>query len=160
MSLQYQSIEGVAMLTLDRPQALNALDVPTLEALRERLGQIQDDSEQRCVLIRGAGERAFCTGADLKGAKSEATYAEAFFSSKVQSGTRGLYVRLMDLNDLELTKPMVAAIDGYCLGGGLELALQCDIRIASSRASFGFRRRTDPVSFVLDIAGAQPARRQ
>lgn len=105
------------MLTLDRPQALNALDVPTLEALRERLGQIQDDSNQRCVLIRGAGERAFCTGADLKGAKSEATYAEAFFRSKAQSGTRGLYVRLMDLNDLGLTKPMVAAIDGYCLGG-------------------------------------------
>ncbi|WP_405053949.1 enoyl-CoA hydratase/isomerase family protein [Variovorax soli] len=76
------------MLTLDRPQALNALDVPTLEALRERLAQIRDDSNQRCVLIRGAGERAFCTGADLKGAKSEASASRVLHDSRARAGPR------------------------------------------------------------------------
>jgi enoyl-CoA hydratase/carnithine racemase len=85
----------------------------------------------------GAGTRAFCAGADLKGnATSSASYAEAFYNVD-HSADRGLYVRLVDLTDLGLAKPIVAAINGHCLGAGLEIALQCDLRIASSNASFG-----------------------
>ncbi|MDM0021855.1 enoyl-CoA hydratase/isomerase family protein [Variovorax saccharolyticus] len=127
----------VALLTLNRPLAMNALDVDSLSELRAHLLRCQDNVAVRCVVLAGAGERAFCTGADLKGAPAGASYAQGMFGSKDASDRNGLYVRLMDLNDLRLTKPVVAAIEGYCLGGGLELALQCDIRIASRNASFG-----------------------
>jgi enoyl-CoA hydratase/carnithine racemase len=138
MALHFERRDRVALLTLDRPEALNALDLDSLVRLREQLLQFQDDPELRCLVITGAGGRAFCTGADLKATRgSPATHPEAMFGSKAHSARRGLYIRLMDLNDLEVWKPVVAAINGYCLGGGLELALQCDIRIASDTASFG-----------------------
>lgn len=132
-------IEGhVATLVMDRQEALNALDIDTLRSLRQHLVEARDNPEIRVVVLTGGGSRAFCVGADLKGtASSPATYAEAFFRAKEPAADSGLYIRLMDLSDLDLCKPMVAAINGHCLGGGLEMALQCDIRIASQGATFG-----------------------
>ena len=138
MTVRFEQQEHVAVLTLDRPEALNALDVDTLLQLRQHLAHYRDDPQLRALVLTGAGERAFCTGADLKATQSSpAGYAEAMFASKDASGAQGLYIRLMDLTDLRLWKPVIAAINGHCLGGGLELALQCDIRIASEGASFG-----------------------
>lgn len=133
------AIEGpVAVLTLDRPQALNALDLGTLRELRAQLKQFRDEPELRVAVLTGAGEKAFCTGADLKHtASSPASYAQALFRSVEQSADLGLYIRLMDLSDLAIAKPIVAAVNGHCLGAGLEIALQCDLRIASTRATFG-----------------------
>jgi enoyl-CoA hydratase/carnithine racemase len=138
MPVHFEQREHVAIVTLDRPEAMNALDLASLQQLRRRLAECQDDSEVRCIVLTGSGERAFCTGADLKATRgSAASYPASMFRSKEQASAQGLYVRLMDLNDLELWKPLVAAINGHCLGGGLELALQCDIRIASDNATFG-----------------------
>lgn len=138
MPVHLEKREHVAIVTLDRPEALNALDLDSLRLLRALLAQCQDDGEVRAIVVTGAGDRAFCTGADLKSTRgSPATYPQAMFASKDEAATQGLYVRLMDLNDLDLWKPLVAAINGHCLGGGLELALQCDVRIASERATFG-----------------------
>jgi E-phenylitaconyl-CoA hydratase len=116
------AIEGsIAEITIDRPQALNALDPPALIALREALGACRDDPRVRVVVLTGAGDRAFCVGSDLKA--TAAAPAD--------------YIRGYRLDTLGLGKPLVAAINGHCLGGGLELALQADIRIAASHATFG-----------------------
>src|SRR5688500_9930236 len=130
MAVHFETRGHVAVLTLDRPDALNALDLDSLRLLRSHLQGYQDDPQLRALVLTGRGERAFCTGADLKGTRSSpASYPEAMFASKASSSDKGLYIRLMDLTDLNLWKPVVAAVNGYCLGGGLELALQCDIRI-------------------------------
>jgi enoyl-CoA hydratase/carnithine racemase len=138
MAVHFETQEHVAVLTLDRPEALNALDLATLRQLRDHLRRYRDDPQLRALVLTGAGERAFCTGADLKATQSSpASYAETMFADKDSAASQGLYIRLMDLTDLDLWKPVIAAVNGHCLGGGLELALQCDIRIASEQASFG-----------------------
>lgn len=138
MSIRFDTQGAVALLTLDRPQALNAFDVDSLRELRDLLFEIQDRDDLRTVVLTGAGSRAFCAGADLKSTRgSPASYAQALFHTPDPAADLGLYIRLMDLSDLRLSKPLIAAVNGHCLGAGLEIALQCDIRIASSNATFG-----------------------
>jgi len=129
---------AVAVLTLDRPEALNALDVTALRTLRAHLTEIRDRDDIRVAVLTGAGTRAFCAGADLKGTRtSPASYAQALFQAPDPAADLGLYIRLMDLSGLALWKPLIAAVNGHCLGAGLEMALQCDMRIASDNATFG-----------------------
>jgi enoyl-CoA hydratase/carnithine racemase len=138
MNVRFETRGAVGVVTIDRPDALNALSVDALRELRAALVDVRDRTDLRVAVLTGAGERAFCAGADLKGTQtSAATYAEAIFRSSEASADLGLYIRLMDLTDLGLNKPIVAAVNGHCLGAGLELALQCDLRIASSNAHFG-----------------------
>lgn len=138
MTVQLHIDGAVALLTIDRPDALNALNVPTLHTLRAMLCEVRDRPELRAIVLTGRGTRAFCAGADLKGTQSSpASYAEALFHAPDAAADLGLYLRLMDLGNLQCWKPMVAAVNGHCLGAGLEIALQCDLRIASAEASFG-----------------------
>jgi enoyl-CoA hydratase/carnithine racemase len=138
MNVRFETTGAVAVLTLDRPEALNALGIDALRELRRHLAEVRDRADLRVAVITGAGTRAFCAGADLKGTQtSPASYAEAVFQSAERSADLGLYVRLMDLTDLGLAKPIVAAVNGHCLGAGLEIALQCDLRIAATNAGFG-----------------------
>jgi E-phenylitaconyl-CoA hydratase len=144
----------VALVTLDAPESLNALAVHDLLALRERLAACRDDDAVRVIVVTGAGERAFCTGANLKATLPPSTsFASGNLRGRQAEAAMGGYTRLIDLSDLEIWKPMVAAIRGYCLGGGLELALQCDLRIAAEDASFALPEAK--VASIPAVGGVQ-----
>ncbi|WP_260854766.1 enoyl-CoA hydratase/isomerase family protein [Mesorhizobium amorphae] len=123
------SVEGyVATVTLDRPEAMNAIDPETETELQDILARIEADSAIRAVVLTGAGEKAFCTGADLKKTMAiSETYAAKAFAAGDESFVSGF----------SIDKPIICAINGYALGGGLELALACDIRLAAAHARFG-----------------------
>lgn len=127
------------LVRINRPEAMNALDVDAMVDLNNALTEFRDDADLRVAVITGEGGKAFCAGADLKKTTtSEAGFAEAHYSAYDVSVRNGLYVRAIRLDLLNLTKPLIAAVNGHALGAGAEISLACDLRIASSGATFGF----------------------
>jgi E-phenylitaconyl-CoA hydratase len=118
----------VATITLNRPEKMNAMDAEMYESISSHLREIDRRDDIRVGVITGMGDRAFTAGADLVGMHGTAEQAQVGWSST--RATR------FDLG-LEVQKPLIAAVNGYCLAGGLELALVCDIRVASETAQFG-----------------------
>jgi len=119
---------GVAVVTIDRAEALNALDRETLTALRDRLREVATDSTVRAVVLTGAGEKAFAAGADIREMTEMGVLeAHAWGSLGHECG------RLLE----SMPKPTLAAVNGFALGGGCELALACDLRYAAENAKFG-----------------------
>jgi enoyl-CoA hydratase/carnithine racemase len=120
--------DRVVVLTLNRPEVMNSFNFPMLLALKERVEAVHFDPEVRVVIITGAGPKAFCAGADLKerASMSEAQVREFIFT------IRNLFTCIEYLN-----KPVIAAVNGIALGGGTELALACDIRLAAATATLG-----------------------
>ena len=152
MSIMYLAGEGVAEITINRPQVLNALDPQSILDFRDALIRARDDSNVRVILVTGAGERSFCSGSDLKAAPSvERPYAESYCAPDRVAFANGARGRMLDLTQLGIWKPLIAAVNGYCLGAGLEIALQCDLRVASGNASFGL---TEPkIGSLAGICG-------
>jgi enoyl-CoA hydratase len=127
--LLYDVADGVATLTINRPERHNALSWDVISGLRARVADAKADADVRCVVLTGAGERAFCAGADLGGMAADAGYAQVH-------DARGELARLfLDLD--ALGKPTIARVRGYCLAGGFGLALACDLMVASDDSSFG-----------------------
>jgi len=127
-NLLYEKRDGMAIITINRPKALNAMNKETIPEVLSKLEDAEKDEDVRVVVITGAGEKAFCAGLDLKTVRN-INVIEAVETSRLG--------QKLTLAIEELGKPVIAAINGYALGGGLELAMACDIRIASETAKIG-----------------------
>jgi len=125
MSVTYDRHNATRILTIDRPERRNAVDRATAEALRGHYYEFAADDDARVLVVTGAGGQAFCAGADLKAMNSPVAAAE---------GPMG-FTRVIS------PKPTIAAIEGWCVAGGLEIACWCDIRVAARGAKFGCLER-------------------
>lgn len=120
--------DGVAIITINRPEKLNALDAEHYAGLSDAWSETRDDKAVRAIVITGAGEKSFSTGADLQTFIGNPPALSEFWQTQ-----KGMLLN----RGLEMWKPVVAAVNGYCLGGGMTLLLATDIRIAAPHASFG-----------------------
>ena len=129
----YEKRGQTVVLTLNRPDAMNAINREVREGLRDSWLKFRNDDDARTLIVTGAGDRAFSAGADLK----EMSVLQQQRRTDPAGATTAAVLR-----NIDLWKPIIAAINGYCLAGGLELALACDIRIASDNASFALTEVT------------------
>ena len=133
--VRYERVGAAAVLTIDRPERRNAIDGPTAERLAAAYAEFAADDGARVLVLTGAGGVAFCAGADLKAIE---TFAPRLHDP---GGPLGFTRRIP-------AKPAIAAIEGWCLAGGLELALWCDLRIATETSTLGFPERRFGVPLI------------
>ncbi len=132
MSYKYLILEkadGIATLTINRPETLNALDIPSLQEMEEVLNKIKNDKSVRVLIITGAGEKAFVAGGDIADLNSRHAIEHRYEFALIIHRVFNLVA--------EMEKPVIAAINGYALGGGTELLCACDLRVASENAKIG-----------------------
>lgn len=121
--------DKIAVITINRPKSLNALNKETIEELGKALGELEQNKDVRVLILTGAGEKAFVAGADIK---EFADFGVEQGESLARKGHETLFNKAE-----KLSKPVIAAVNGYALGGGLELAMACHFRIASDNAKLG-----------------------
>ena len=124
----YEKLDNVGYITLNRPKALNVYNIQMRDELYQVLGAVRDDPEVKVGVLRAAGEKAFCAGADL----TEFLTAPSPIVARQVRWQRDVWGLFLSIN-----KPMLAALHGYVFGSGIEMALCCDIRVASEDAQFG-----------------------
>lgn len=124
----YEKSEGIATITLNRPEALNAFSKEVVEEIMHTLEDVKNDENVRVVVVTGAGEKAFSAGADIKAMAG---------MTALKARELSLMGEKLCLAFENLEKPVIAALNGYALGGGLEVAMSCDLRIASENARMG-----------------------
>ena len=132
MAIEYEKQGRIAVFTINRPQAANAINVEAWRELNEAMVDFRDDSQLWVGIITGTGERAFCAGADIK---DTLPFLQAHRDSLET-------LPVTPMRGLDIWKPLIAAVNGLALGGGLEIVLACDIRIASETAHFGLSEIT------------------
>ncbi|MCK4645912.1 MAG: enoyl-CoA hydratase/isomerase family protein [Candidatus Aminicenantes bacterium] len=127
-TLIYEKKENIGLLTINRPEKLNAISNELISELKKLLDEIEKDEDLRALILTGAGDKAFVAGADIK----ELVDRDARLGRRVSQERQEVFSRIENL-----PVPVIAAVNGYALGGGLELALACSIRICSEKAQFG-----------------------
>jgi len=127
-TLIYEKKENIGLLTINRPEKMNAISQELTAELSQLLDEIENDDDLRVIVITGAGDKAFVAGADI----NELVNRDARLGRRVSRERQEIFSRIEDLH-----VPVIAAVNGYALGGGLELALACSIRICSEKAQFG-----------------------
>ena len=127
-TLIYEKEDHIGVLTINRPEKLNALSNELIEELGRLLVEVENDENLRVLVVTGAGDKAFVAGADIQ----ELVERDALKGRRVSQTRQRVFSRIENL-----TVPVIAAVNGYALGGGLELALACSVRIASEQAQFG-----------------------
>ncbi len=137
----YEKLDDIGYVTLNRPHALNAYNLKMRDELYQVLDAIKDDAEVKVAIFRGAGERAFCAGADL----TEFLTAPSPIIARQVRWERDVWGLF-----LSIAKPLIAALHGYVLGDGIEIALCCDIRLASEDVQFGL---PEPGLGIIPAAG-------
>jgi enoyl-CoA hydratase len=127
-TLFYEKKDGIGIVTLNRPEALNALNSAVYTELYDVFEAMENDDEVRAVILTGSGEKAFAAGSDVVEMQNMDTIAAQKFMATIRKASDRIY---------SLSKPTIAAINGYALGGGCELSMCCDLRICSEKARFG-----------------------
>ncbi len=140
----YEKRGNVALVTFNRPKALNALNTQVNLALIDTLARAEDDADVKVVVLTGAGEKAFVAGADIKEMQSLGAVEARQFALNARKAVERIY---------HLKKPVIAAVNGFCFGGGLEYALACDFRVASDNAKFALPEIT--LGIIPGSAGTQ-----
>ncbi len=137
MPVRYEVDDRIATITIDRPEAMNALDPPMLFGLAEAWDKAEDDDDVWVVVVTGAGDQAFCVGADLK--TTIPATAAAARGEQADGAERWPAMPKTMLRDRYFPKPIVAAVNGHCIAGGLGLLLATDLRYASTTATFAMQ---------------------
>jgi len=158
MRLEVREQGHVAYVTVNNPERRNAISVDMWEAIPAVLSRYESDAEVRVIVLSGAGDKAFVSGADISQFEKERSSADAV--QRYEELAEGAAARLQDCD-----KPLIAMIRGYCLGGGLNIAVLCDLRIASDDARFGIPAakmglgyRASSMKNLVEVVGAANAR--
>ena len=151
--IEFSVADGVATIVINRPDRRNALAPSTMVALNEALLRFEDDREARVAILTGTGTVAFCAGADIhETVPAEQGFIQGYFD-RTTDAAHPLYVRNIALHRMGLSKPVIAAVNGVAAGGGMEIALNCDLCIGSTNARFGLTEVR--IGSIPAIAGIQ-----
>ncbi|PNP96730.1 hypothetical protein A8G00_23065 [Sphingobium sp. SA916] len=151
--IERQQRGTTAVVTIARPAQRNALTPQSMVDLRDALVAADKDEGARVIIITGQGEQAFCAGADVRATlPSERSFISAYFD-RDSDASHPLYIRNIALDRLGISKPVIAAVNGVAAGGGMEIALNCDLCIASERARFGLTEVK--IGSIPAVAGIQ-----